>query len=46
MQNWSVSVYGKNLTEEEEVGEPLDVAVLFVFVGVRPPRIFGLELTY
>ncbi len=41
-----MSVYGKNLTEEDEMGAALDVGGLFTFAASRPPRIFGIELNY
>lgn len=50
--NWRLSIFGRNLTDEDEYSHTFSVvpqsngADLFTFVTPRPPRVFGVELTY
>ncbi len=51
-ENTSVGIYGRNLTGDESYTEGLDVARslsfagLWSFVGVRPPRTYGLRISH
>jgi outer membrane receptor protein involved in Fe transport len=44
--NWTFRVFGRNLTDEEEIGSALDAGGLFSFAGWRDPRIWGAQIAY
>lgn len=50
--NWSVGIFGRNLTDEDEYSHNFVVApfttgaALWTFASPRPPRTFGVEFTY
>lgn len=45
-REFQVSVYGHNLSEEDGYSIGFDVAGLWSYAATRPPRTFGIELSY
>ena len=43
---FTVSVYGRNLTDEDGYSHGYDVAGLWSYAATRPPRTYGLEVVY
>jgi len=43
---FTVSVYGRNLTDEDGYIHGYDVAGLWSYAATRPPRTYGMELVY
>jgi iron complex outermembrane receptor protein len=43
---FTVSVYGRNLTDEDGYSHGYDVAGLCSYAATRPPRTYGLEVVY
>jgi iron complex outermembrane receptor protein len=41
-----ISVFGRNLTDEDGYSHGYDVAGLWSYAAVRAPRTYGVELTY
>ena len=41
-----VLLFGRNLTNFQDLGATLPVAGLFTFSGARPPRTYGLEVSF
>lgn len=46
MNNFQVSLFGHNLTEEDGYGIGFDVAGLWTYAATRAPRTYGLEVSY
>jgi len=46
MDHWTFTVFGRNLTDEDEPSAALVVAGLFSFQATRDPRIWGAQITY
>jgi iron complex outermembrane receptor protein len=44
--NWKFSVFGRNLTDEDGYTHGYDVAGLWSYSAVRPPRTYGVEAMY
>jgi iron complex outermembrane recepter protein len=42
----TVSVYGRNLTDEDTYAHGLNVSGLWAYASPRPPRTWGVEVTY
>ena len=45
-EDWSFSVFGRNLTEEDGYQIGFDVAGLWAYAYPRPPRTWGVEVGY
>jgi len=45
-QSWTISLFGRNLTDERGVSQAVIVPQLFTFAGSREPRILGLSANY
>jgi iron complex outermembrane recepter protein len=45
-ENWNVRVFGRNLTDEDEVNSALSVGGLFSFQARRAPRTWGVQVTW
>ena len=41
-----LSLFGRNLAEEDGYGIGFDVAGLWSYAATRPPRTYGLEVSY
>ncbi|UCG72880.1 MAG: TonB-dependent receptor [Chromatiales bacterium] len=46
LENWTFSVYGRNLTDEDGYGIGFDVATLWTYAAPRAPRTWGAEVVY
>ena len=46
VNNWKFSVFGRNLTDEDGYTHGYDVAGLWSYSAVRPPRTYGFEAMY
>jgi len=44
--DWQFSFFGRNLTDEDGYTHGYDVAGLWSYSAVRPPRTYGLEAIY
>jgi iron complex outermembrane receptor protein len=42
----TVSLYGRNLTDEDSYAHGLNVSGLWAYASPRPPRTWGLEVVY
>ena len=45
-QDWRVSIFGRNLTDEDATSTALNIANNLTFSAYRQPLTYGLELTY
>ena len=46
INNFTFSVFGRNLTDEDGYTHGYDVAGLWSYAATRPPRVWGAELVY
>ena len=44
--NWTFRAFGRNLTDENEVGAALNAGGLFSFAGWRDPQIWGVQVSW
>ena len=42
----TISLFGRNLTDEDGYTHGYDVAGLWSYASVRPPRTYGAEIAY
>jgi len=45
-QNWTISLFGRNLTDERGITQGYPLPGFFSFASVRDPRILGLSVNY
>ena len=43
---WNISAFGRNLTDDDSYALGFDVAGLWSYAAVRPPRTYGIEVGY
>ena len=46
INNWRFSLFGRNLTDEDGYTHGYDVAGLWSYAAVRPPRTYGFEVVF
>ncbi len=46
VNNWYLSAFGRNLTDDDSYALGFDVAGLWSYAAVRPPRTYGFEVGY
>ncbi len=46
INSWRFSLFGRNLTDEDGYTHGYDVAGLWSYASVRPPRTYGLEVVF